>query len=72
MNAELEQLTALSKQTLSELPDGLRDAIEAYVTTRLTAFHQALVARGQIKPIEPYSVTAHCTVDSNQSATQSR
>jgi hypothetical protein len=60
ISADLSELRELS---LNALPAELRQPIENYITARLGEFVQALIERGQIKPVEPLSVTARYTED---------
>ena len=54
------------KETLEALPADLRQLIDAHITARLIAFHQALIERGQVRPIPDGQVlTDDYTADHN-------
>jgi hypothetical protein len=59
------EIDELGKNTLALLPEALQPTIEAYVTIRLVAFHQAMVERGQVKqiPVGQNSVIVGCKQD---------
>ena len=47
-----DDLDKLAKDCLMDLPSELRASVEAYVTARILLFHQALIERKQIAPVD--------------------